>query len=229
MADSMIPYSFIPGTKAKAGEVNANFIALADIIEANRLTTAGDIDDVNTNLQEILATKADKTELVNEYMVTTTGKNLNDYKTKGIYVFTSAYKPANIPKGSTGALIVTGTNPAFVKQIWFCTETNPEIFTRNFTSTSWSAWRSVTGIFKKSNPGYLQLPNGLIIQWGSQAGANVTYPVAFSQVACPVCHKSGWNSSYERSDSGIASQSLTGFNYASGGYFLGLNWVAIGF
>lgn len=225
MTDSMIPYSFIPGTKAKADEVNANFIALADKIEENRLNASNDIENVNG----ILATKADKTELVNEYIITQTGKNLNDYKTKGTYIFTSTYTPYNIPKGNQGTLIVTGKNPNFVKQIWMCTETNPEIFTRNFTNSSWSEWRSVCGMFYKANPGYLRFTNGVIMQWGNQQGPNVTYPIAFSEVACPVCYKKGWNSSYERSDSGITSQSLTGFNFASGGYFLGLNWVAIGY
>ncbi len=225
MTDSMIPYSFIPGTKAKANEVNANFIALADIIEANRLNAAGDIEDVN----EILKTKADKTELVNEYIITQTGKNLNDYKTKGTYVFSSIYKPTNVPKGNEGVLIVTGKNPDFVKQIWMCTEMNPEIFTRNFTNSSWSEWRSVCGMFYKANPGYLRFPDGVIIQWGDQTGPYVTYPIAFSEVACPACHKKGFDPSYERSDSGIYSQSLTGFNYASGGVFLGLSWVAVGY
>ena len=79
MANSMIPYSFIPGTKAKAGEVNANFIALADIIEANRQTASGDIEDVN----EVLKTKADKTELINEHTILETDTDLNDYKTQG--------------------------------------------------------------------------------------------------------------------------------------------------
>lgn len=36
MSNSLIPYSFIPGTKAKAQEVNANFIALADQIAENK-------------------------------------------------------------------------------------------------------------------------------------------------------------------------------------------------
>ena len=36
MSNSLIPYSFIPGTKAKAQEVNANFIALADQITENK-------------------------------------------------------------------------------------------------------------------------------------------------------------------------------------------------
>lgn len=49
MTSSLIPYSFTPGTKAKAQEVNANFIALAEkietnaeSIEANKSTAAAD-------------------------------------------------------------------------------------------------------------------------------------------------------------------------------------------
>ena len=38
MTNSMIPYSFTPGTKARAQEVNANFNALADKIEENNST-----------------------------------------------------------------------------------------------------------------------------------------------------------------------------------------------
>lgn len=38
MTDTLIPYSFIPGTKAKAQEVNANFIALADCITENTVS-----------------------------------------------------------------------------------------------------------------------------------------------------------------------------------------------
>lgn len=38
MTNSMIPYSFTPGTKAKAQEVNANFVALADKIDENNAT-----------------------------------------------------------------------------------------------------------------------------------------------------------------------------------------------
>ena len=99
MTNSMIPYSFIPGTKAKADEVNANFIALADVIEANKTTTSGDIEDI----KEILETKADKTELINEYTILETDTDLDDYKTKGAYVFISKYKPKNIPKGGAGS------------------------------------------------------------------------------------------------------------------------------
>ena len=44
MTDSMIPYSFVPGTKAKADEVNANFISLANFIEKNKASAASDVE-----------------------------------------------------------------------------------------------------------------------------------------------------------------------------------------
>ncbi|MBO7672980.1 hypothetical protein J6S88_06195 [bacterium] len=45
MTDSLIPYSFVPGTKAKASEVNANFIALADAIDASN-DSISDLSDL---------------------------------------------------------------------------------------------------------------------------------------------------------------------------------------
>ena len=129
MTNSMIPYSFIPGTKAKAAEVNANFIALADIIEQNKTSAAGDINEI----YEELETKADKTELINEFTVSEAETDLNDYKTKGTYIFTDLYTPTNVPKGTAGTLVVTGVEDSLIKQIWFCNGDNPEIFTRNYT------------------------------------------------------------------------------------------------
>lgn len=227
MANSMIPYSFIPGTKAKAGEVNANFIALADAIEANKTTASNDIEDI----KEILETKADKTELINEHTVTESGTDLNDYKTKGTYIFTSIYTPTNIPKGTEGMLIVTGDEQSIIKQIWFCTEENPEIFTRNFANAEWSEWESFNGTFEKDleNGNYLKLANGLIIQWGTVTVKSVTYPIAFLTKATPIFAKSGWASSTERSDTGFTTETLTGFSIGSGGVFKGLNWIAFGY
>lgn len=46
MTNSLIPYSFTPGTKAKAQEVNANFIALADGIDSTKQYTIDEIDRV---------------------------------------------------------------------------------------------------------------------------------------------------------------------------------------
>lgn len=225
MTNSMVPYSFIPGTKAKAGEVNANFIALADVIEKNRLTSAGDTDKIN----EVLETKADKTELINEHTVTKSGTDLNNYKTKGTYIFAAAYKPENIPKGEAGMLLVTGDEKSVIKQIWFCSEENPEIFTRNYENAEWSKWNSDCGTSKMTKIGYLTLQNGLIIQWGGQVGSVVTYPIAYKQFACPLLTKQGYSMSAERSDGGIIKQSLTGFNFGSGGDFAHMNWIVIGF
>lgn len=56
MSNSLIPYSFIPGTKAKAQEVNANFIALADQIAENKNYTDIKISETVSSMD---AQKAD--------------------------------------------------------------------------------------------------------------------------------------------------------------------------
>lgn len=47
MANTVIPYSFTPGTKAKAQEVNANFNALAQKIDENNSTTVHTNSNIN--------------------------------------------------------------------------------------------------------------------------------------------------------------------------------------
>lgn len=225
MTNSMIPYSFIPGTKAKAGEVNANFIALADVIDANKASASSDIEDI----KEILNTKADKTELINEHTVTESDTDLNDYKTKGTYIFSATYKPKNIPKGEAGMLLVTGDEESTIKQIWFCEEENSEIFNRNFSDNTWSDWLSNCGIIKKENLGYLKLSNGLIIQWGGATSSSVTYPIAYETFVCPIFSKTGYNPTAERSDTGFTRYSLTGLEVGSSGLFQSMNWIVIGY
>ncbi len=229
MTNSMIPYSFIPGTKAKASEVNANFIALADKIDTNKSACDENISDINEQLEQVNSTKADKTELINEHTVTEYDTDLNDYKTKGTYIFSSSYTPENIPKGTSGMLIVTGENSSVIKQIWYCDEENPEIFTRNFTASAWGEWYPITGTTTISNPGYIKLPSGIIIQWGAQNGGVITYPLAYTTVVGALFTKDGWSMNSSRSDTGIATQSLTGFNVGSGGVFNNMNWVAFGY
>lgn len=225
MTNSMIPYSFSPGTKARADEVNANFIALADKIDENKSAQSNDVKEINSALSK----KADKTELINEYTVTASDTDLNDYKIKGTYVFTATTVPKNTPNGQPGLLIVTGMADSVIKQIWFCDGLNTPLFTRNYSSGSWSTWSPVLGFCNYTNPGSLRLANGLIIQWGSMVGDTVVYPIAFSTIAAPVFTKQGWAADRARSDTGFNYQSLTGFNVGSMGVFSHMNWIAIGF
>ncbi len=225
MANSMIPYSFIPGTKAKASEINANFASLAEYIENNKSSATSDIEKVN----ETLKTKADKTELITEFDVTDADTDLNDYKTKGTYIFKSLYTPENAPKGEAGILIVTGLENSVIKQIWYTDEENPEIYTRNYKDSTWGEWQSYIGKYDLKDVGYLKLQNGLIIQWGMHTIATVVYPIAYSTVAAPVLMKHGYNPGLSRSDSGFTDQSLTGFQFGSSGAFTDLNWIAIGY
>lgn len=54
MTNSLIPYSFIPGTKALASEVNANFIALANAVAEGKTFTTESIEEFNTTLEATL-------------------------------------------------------------------------------------------------------------------------------------------------------------------------------
>ncbi|MDR1327779.1 MAG: hypothetical protein LBJ74_05165, partial [Heliobacteriaceae bacterium] len=67
MTDAMIPYSFIPGTKAKASEINADFAALADVIDTNKSelyeAIAAAVNTINSSLDGLGDSKSDKTDL----------------------------------------------------------------------------------------------------------------------------------------------------------------------
>ncbi len=56
MSESLIPYSFIPGTKAKAQEVNANFIALADEIQGAKASTTEQLNTLEESITERIET-----------------------------------------------------------------------------------------------------------------------------------------------------------------------------
>lgn len=78
--------------------------------------------------------------------VQTTGTDLNDYTTTGIYHFTSSYTPTNIPAGNNGWLMVMKVpNTSAVKQIWFRQGTNGtndwHTFVRQYSGSAWSAWK----------------------------------------------------------------------------------------
>lgn len=227
MTNSMIPHSFVPGTKAKAGEVNENFISLANYIEQNKSSATSDLEE----LREVVDTKADKTELVTEHIIKESGTDLDTYKTKGTYLFSSAHTPSNPPdSNNAGVLFVIGDESWVIKQIWFCAGTYSQIYTRTFyESTGWTIWSSVYGQLKKAKVGYLKLANGLIFQWGTSTSTSVTYPIAFTSIATPVFSKNGFGVSHERSDTGITSASLTGFTISTGGICNYINWIAIGF
>lgn len=226
MANSMIPYSFTPGTKAKAGEVNANFNALAEIFEKFKNDSISDISDIN----ELLNKKVEPDDLVTNFTVTTSGEDLNNYKTPGTYVFQAQYTPTNNPGGTEGVLTVKGDESSIIKQIWYRADNTNQIYTRYFKSQNWSKWTPVYyNMLKLSTVGYIKFDNGILIQWGHCQGPNVTYPIAFSTIACPVFTKHGYSSTAERSDSGFVDQTRTGFQLAANGTYYHENWIAIGY
>lgn len=225
MTNSMVPYSFIPGTKAKASEVNANFIALANLIDANKEIVAAN----NLEIIELMKDKADKIELITEHTITEDETDLNDYKIKGTYIFTEQFKPLNTPSENVGMLAVYGDIDSKVKQIWFENSSSLGIYIRDFENFQWSDWKNLTGSLNLDRTGYFKLSGGLLLQWGCQTTNIITYPVAYTAFVCPLFSKNGWNASFERSDSGIDQYSLTGFSVGSAGVFNSMNWIVLGY
>ncbi len=58
MSNSIIPYEFIPGTKAKASEVNANFLAVSEAISSVSSSTSSLVEAVETKIDDLTPTLA---------------------------------------------------------------------------------------------------------------------------------------------------------------------------
>lgn len=229
MTNSSIPYSFVPGTKAKANEVNANFVALADAIEQNKTNNTNEISELKSIIENVKNIKADKSEIVTEKKVNEAATSLNDYKTKGTYIFLDK-TPIDAPKGSTGILIVLGLESSQLKQIWINNGNNAEVIFRDYIDGTWNKWTyAAGGAVLKGNTGFYRFTNNMYLQWGVGTAANVTYPISYSTFASVVFSKNGFGASYERSDTGFVSQSLTGFSIGTGGLMSNINWIVIGY
>ncbi len=57
--NSIVPYTFIPGTKAKAAEVNENFQALADTINSNYTNTLNALEKAKTDINDKISDTED--------------------------------------------------------------------------------------------------------------------------------------------------------------------------
>ena len=231
MTNSMIPNSFIPGTKAKASEVNENFIALANAITANKNSATSEIQSLNTTISGLSETintqKADKSELFSEFTVSEENTDLNNYKTKGTYIFSETYIPLNAPKEAAGMLIIVGDKTSTLNQTWICN--GNAMYTRTFQDDEWSDWLPLSGVQVLTNPGYFKFPGSdLMLSWGIAQARTVTYPLAFKNVPATVFTKQGCNGSASRSDTGLAAQYATGFTMATVGQFEFLNYITIG-
>ena len=57
--ENLVPYSFTPGTKAKASEMNANFNAISNSISQVSSTLSGGISTLRTDLESQISSKTD--------------------------------------------------------------------------------------------------------------------------------------------------------------------------
>lgn len=75
------------------------------------------------------------------------GKDLNNYKTPGVYYFASDKTPTNIPAGVNGFLMVLADKDGRVKQMWFRQGTldsnDWQTYVRTGLGDDWSSWRQL--------------------------------------------------------------------------------------
>ena len=71
--------------------------------------------------------------------------------------------------------------------------------------------------------------NKVLIQWGFSSTGTVIYPISFVTQGIPVTMKLGMGGSFQRSDMGIASYTITGYSFSTVGVFSGMTWIAIGY
>lgn len=97
MTNSMIPYSFTPGTKAKAQEVNANFIALAEKINENNKNIVHDNDSSIISGQKTFTSPIYSTGVQSVTRGNLTVTNISDNKTTDAVI---SLNDSNVRTGS---------------------------------------------------------------------------------------------------------------------------------
>lgn len=175
MTNSIIPYSFTPGTKAKAQEVNANFNALAEKIESNDSTTIH--TNSNTTIEGELTfsspiysnqkhhdTKGNLTitniadgEFCDAILgINDTGKNCASLKiTNGNGYNEIALKSYNEDGSSTSAITLTNSNgtsyataPTYSSNY---ADSTDKIVTTSFLSNRWVTTKATTSSTASKN------------------------------------------------------------------------------
>ncbi len=76
--------------------------------------------------------------------ITTASEDLDNYKTAGIYYFSTSYTPTNIPAGVNGWLLVLTYGSSAIKQVWFrhgtATTNDFQTYVRVYGSGAWGDW-----------------------------------------------------------------------------------------
>lgn len=130
-------------TSSKIAEVETELNAKVD--KTDIATTI----DLSSTDEQVASAKAvyDGLENINDFSVQVVKENLdlNDITETGIYYFSQAYTPVNIPMGVNGWLLVMkGSSSDIVKQVWYrlgTTNSNSyNTFERYKGNNTWSEW-----------------------------------------------------------------------------------------
>lgn len=130
------------------------------------LTEVGKAAEAKIVGDEIKGIKNDFSSLkekIEIQQISTPNTNLNDYKTQGIYLFTSGVTPLNVPEGNVNGwlIVIARTTTGFVKQLWLRAGTinssDQQIFVRTTLGGTWSDWtkllnsKSIDSTLTKAN------------------------------------------------------------------------------
>ena len=143
------------------------------------------------------------------YLVNTTGTDLNDYREAGIYYFTSNYTPTNIPVGVNGWLMVLKPpGDAHVKQLWFRQGTNGtndfDTYIRQYSASAWSSWTKLL----TANDTVTATNSHNIGMTNTNPTSGTTYYPIFTNAT------SGWQPG--RANNGLSYYTLEGTDSANG-------------
>jgi hypothetical protein len=255
-ACSSVPFSFSPNTTAQSGQVNSNFAALVsciNAIDAGQITS-GTIanallsgaytgitiassqisDGSGTGVVARVAgpTLASPTFTGSPTLTgagTDTIFNINNTSAAGHNwrVLVSG-TGSGLPTGSATIQDMTTTNVAMT---WLSTgKIQLPVYGAGTLYTDASGNISAAGANSIANPGYIKLPNGLIMQWGaslfsSSTTSTVTFPIAFPNTLFTV------TSNMQGSNTPISTdtRSLGGVRLIAGTTVsANADWVALG-
>ncbi len=137
-------------------------------------------------------------ELKNPVFVKTKNTDLDDYKTTGLYFFTSDYTPANIPVGVNGWLRVLIGSSSNVKQFWIrqgtVNKNDHNMFVRSYDGSAWGNWNTIAmkadiDALKKSVSDGKSTVAGAITEQGVDTAADATFGTMASNIGAAGANK----------------------------------------
>jgi len=123
--------------------------------------------------------------------------------------------------------------------VWNNTQPSPQQFISTGQTTILNNFQFLGSLTGVSTPGFIQFPNGLIIQWGLilaavSGGHTLTFPTAFPNNLWAVSLTPAWTSTTSPAvpvailDQNVVYFNTSNFKYRSNPSGIDISWIAIG-